>query len=1847
MKSSIAQKTIFTLMFLGLPLLVGAANVSLTTSDPLGTSSFNSAGKWNNGQAPNPTNDYFTGPYFMRTPVDSGNTTWTFAGHSLTLSAPGAGVVRSIIVKSGNNDTFVINNLTNAAGGVLENGGSGNVVATFTGNQFTIAANSMVYADQGSLIIGYPLVGAEGVILTNAGGNANGITYNNDNSAFKGKFYTSTANFGNGGGNTTIILNAPNSAPGNPSTFTPDQIRLAAGCTLRDNYGLTLNNPNSGITLAGNATISAMATTVLGEPITDVTNGVSSVATLTSGGTGILVLSNANNNWSGGTTISAGTLQIGLAGALPAGNVTNNGTLDLNTFSVTIGGLNGSGTVDTFAGGTPTLTLGANNAGGTFSGTIGNSQGTLSLLKIGGGTQTLAGGYTYSGSTRVAGGTLVISTANGIVPFAPGDLIVSNGATLAVNASSGVTLPANNVVAGTNATLNLTLNSSASALNVNGNLTLQDHAVISLNYGTLSGNPAASAINVSGGLVAAGTNIVLAVSGIGFQPGTFTLIKYSGTPLASLANFTLQLSPGVFGTLVNNTANDSIDLNVAGVAQQLVWNGVNGTSWDLTTSNWLNPLTGQITVFRQYTNGNVIGGDGVTFDDTLTNDFVHPQPTNVVLNSQFYVYPFVVNSTVPYTIAGAGGILGTTSLVKSNTGSLTLLTSNSFTGGVFVNDAGTLIITNDAALGASGTPLTLNGSTLQINGNLTNNRPISVPAAATIGVGTNFTASLNGVVSGTRLNKTDGGTLILGNNSVLSGGWFVHNGTLIVDSGAVLTNNNYIDVGQNGTDNATLTLRGTGRLVTTSDFNVGDLDSSTGTLNIQDSASLQVNQFFVGSANASGSTASGTVNQTGGTVTEVSTAVGAVAIGGRTSNQGVGVYNLSGGTFTANAGIRVGGSGTGTVNQTGGTINALGGINIARLSGSSGTYNLNGGTLATYNVATSTGVNAIFNFNGGTLLAAFNPPSATWFSGGIQANVLSGGAIIDSSNYNVTISVPLLAGNPSGGLTKKGSGTLTLSGVNTFTGPITVNGGSLILNSASSYPGGATVNAGTLQMTTASSLGGTTTVNDGAVLSIVQNGSGTESLGNLTLNGGGTVPGATLALAVTAANNPSAPFVNCGTLTLNGNNTIALVGAVKVGTLALIRATGAIAGSGTLTNLSLPQGVVGSITTHFDGTYTTVSAVITSTGPGLVWSGTNSAAPNVWDINTTTNWLLNATPTTYQQTIIPGDAVTFNDVGSGTVLLSNTVGPSSLTISNNAKTYTFSGSGAITGPTGLLKLGSGTALINLTNNSYSGDTVIGAGTLQLGSPLAISPAANLTVGAGGTLELAGVSTTAGELTGSGVIDNNSGNNVTLTVGSSAGGVWNGTIQDHGAGGVNLHKVGSGTWLVGGANSFNDGQPFNDKAQITSGTTVITNGGLLGFALVELQIANGAGATGQVVVAGGTLAVSNNVLSIGYGDNTANGTLIVNSGTVLHGGGASSQFGAIGANFIDVGAQGATGTLIVNGGQVLNTQGLYLGDGAGANGTLHLNGGLLQASVIQPNGTPASSIAYFNGGTLQAVTNSSDFIVGTTPYLQSGGLIFDDGGWAVSMTSQGFQDDPGSPGGPLIKTGNGVLYLDGNNTFTGTTIVTNGTLGGVGTLTGPVVVAPNGNLAPGDAGALAGGILYINSGLTLQGKVTFRISNNGGFPNSDQIQGPTTVNYGGTLVITNVTSDGTLLTNGETFPLFTAASHTGNFASIVGSPGAGLAYQFDPATGKLTVVTSTARSVPRITNISLSGTTLTISGTNGTANGTYVLLGSTNVALPLSQWTPLLTNSFDGSGNLNLQTNIVNPALPNQFYILSQ
>jgi hypothetical protein len=81
------------------------------------------------------------------------------------------------------------------------------------------------------------------------------------------------------------------------------------------------------------------------------------------------------------------------------------------------------------------------------------------------------------------------------------------------------------------------------------------------------------------------------------------------------------------------------------------------------------------------------------------------------------------------------------------------------------------------------------------------------------------------------------------------------------------------------------------------------------------------------------------------------------------------------------------------------------------------------------------------------------------------------------------------------------------------------------------------------------------------------------------------------------------------------------------------------------------------------------------------------------------------------------------------------------------------------------------------------------------------------------------------------------------------------------------------------------------------------------------------------------------------------------------------------------------------------------------------------------------------------------------------------------------------------------------------------------------------------------------------------------------------------------------------------------------------------------ITPASGTGPRITSFAVHGLTLSMTATNGPANGQFVLLSNGDVKTALNQWTPVLTNSFDGNGAMSISTNVVNPSNAQQYYIL--
>ena len=210
---------------------------------------------------------------------------------------------------------------------------------------------------------------------------------------------------------------------------------------------------------------------------------------------------------------------------------------------------------------------------------------------------------------------------------------------------------------------------------------------------------------------------------------------------------------------------------------------------------------------------------------------------------------------------------------------------------------------------------------------------------------------------------------------------------------------------------------------------------------------------------AGSSTNNATITHNGGTI-NINTAGGGI--------MEMGVFDATTNLFTLNSGslnlqnnagmgFGQGGNHTGTstfvqnggsvtfFSDAGSTVGGTGSLNLGN-GGSTGTYayHLNGGTLTTPSISKAgTGANGSFNFNGGTLIAAGS--TATFMQGLTAANIRNGGAILNTNGSDITIAQPLLDGG-TGGLSKQGSGTLTLAGANTYDGNTTVNpGGQLTL----------------------------------------------------------------------------------------------------------------------------------------------------------------------------------------------------------------------------------------------------------------------------------------------------------------------------------------------------------------------------------------------------------------------------------------------------------------------------------------------------------------------------------------------------------------------------------------------------------------------------------------------------------------------------------------------------------------------------------------------------------------------------------------------------------------------------------
>ncbi len=303
---------------------------------------------------------------------------------------------------------------------------------------------------------------------------------------------------------------------------------------------------------------------------------------------------------------------------------------------------------------------------------------------------------------------------------------------------------------------------------------------------------------------------------------------------------------------------------------------------------------------------------------------------------------------------------------------------------------------------------------------ITSNADATISADITGGSPGSLRGFGDSMFSTPKLIKNGSATLTLTGTTTLDSGVAFHarQGTTVIDSDGELNSGNHISVGVYQNESAVMILRGNAEVNgANQDFNIADF-GGTGELHIEDNAALNVGQLYVGK---------------GWT---------------RTTNNG---------TQPLSAG------GTGTVVQSGGVVTASSYVAIGSShTASAGTYNLSGGELHTGAVQGGMG-NSTFHFDGGTLTATTS--AAKFMQGLTQTTIKSGGAVVDSNGFDITIAQALLDGGGNGGLTKNGIGTLTLRGANTYTGPTDVLAGTLVVDGTTgmgltTVAGGATLAGG-------------------------------------------------------------------------------------------------------------------------------------------------------------------------------------------------------------------------------------------------------------------------------------------------------------------------------------------------------------------------------------------------------------------------------------------------------------------------------------------------------------------------------------------------------------------------------------------------------------------------------------------------------------------------------------------------------------------------------------------------------------------------------------------------------------------
>ncbi len=1474
--------------------------------------------------------------------------------------------------------------------GVLSGAGS----LTLAGNGTLTLANTSTYSGlttvaSGALQFGDGTAGHDG-LLSGTGGIVN-------NSAVIFNLYGSEAFGGaiSGSGSLTtsgtglLTLTGTSSFSGG-TTISAGTLQLGDGTAGHD----ALLSGSGGITNNGWLVSNVASSQIIG-------TFISGTGSLTKVGSGILTLATANY-YTGSTTISAGTLQLG-DGTPPDDGMLSGigGVVDNGVFSFKLAGTQVYADVISGAG---------------------------SLLKTGTGRLTLAGtGNSFSGGTTVSGGVLEVTNPGALPGF-------GSGSTVVVGSSGTLVLSMGGSGAWTTGNL-------GSLLAANGGAFASGSVLGVDTGGGTSGVSYASAISGSMGLTKIGANVLTLTASNTYSGGTV------------ISGRTLQLGTGTSGSDGSVSAAggiaDGSSLVFDLYASQTYAGSISGLG------NLIKLGSGSILTLagsNTFSGTTTIGGGTLELSGSaalLGSTLISPPAGSLIFDHGVAGHAFMLGglsgsnsislqdnggSAVALGVGGNGGstlysgvFSGSGSLNKIGSGTMTLTAAETYTGGTTVS--GGMLQLGDGLSGRDGS--LLSGGTIADN--------------ATLSFDLYGSQTYSGIISGS------GSVLVAAGSVTLSPG-----ASLITSAGNV-------HVGQNTGARLTVTNSSSISIGNELDVNyqaTASGSASTAYLNLQGGTVSVAGPVTVGHARMDTITTdtSAVVNQSGGLLT----AGGPMTIGLFGVAQSI--YNASGGQLTGSGGLTVGAQGNGVLNISGSgnvAVAGTGGLSIGGepTGATGGTVNLSGGTLAIGGdtILGNEGIGTLVRTGGvltgsGNLVAAgagtlvFNGSAvsvATHFSGHLSEEG-TGTLIVVPYNNQLSGSEALTFGQSST-LTDGIFGAWTVretSGTSSAGDYLTLS------YTNGSYSVGTAAYSGTLGTSTSASVvsvAGATTISSTSSASAYAvkfgGGSATTVNGELTLAGGGIIlNGGTLngggAVNFAGDGIPVTGFV------FAGSTTASAIGAGLTTTRGLVKF-----GPGTLVLSGLNSGLEGGILASAgvlsaQGNY--------SLGEGGSGNDVLVAAGAELDLQNNIN--------------LPAVEVSLSGTGVGNAGgLHNTSGTNSLggvlNLTNNLQIGVDSGSlsllGPIQGSYNLTKTGSGTlALTADASFGFSGNVAVANGTLDVSNSGALGSAgggALTTVGTGATLSVHGGITlpqslvlSGSGLGNAGALENSQNDNNAVSgsiqlaaatqISVNAGSL---TIYGPISGNYGFTKTGSGMLALSAVNTF------SGPLAVTAGTISVpsmSNGGSAGpIGSSTTAVALGA--------SGGTTTFDYN----GFGDTSNRGFAIAGTavfqvdypGSVLTLGGPISGSGSL--------VQAGYGVLTINGsasygGSTTVSQGeLAIGPGGSLGNTSSITvcpGTLLQLTSTGSEQLSASTSVSLQGGGLSFYGNASTSSGGEI----AGNLLLGAGendislGASTSGTYQPYLKFAGFPaphaiGATLVVSASGAQLQ-----FSGSASLTNGILG---------------------------------------------------------------------------------------------------------------------------------------------------------------------------------------------------------------